>query len=169
MCNRVLSLRIWNPDEQWPNFAPEVLLKNIDWLTPYLSSVRKANDLKRINLAEILFYSLSPEKQNQLDKLAPQKTQLPNKTNAQINYSENGSAPVLAVPLQRCFGLLDTPAVNNGKTKVLMHLLSPGFKVVQITNDLQSFWENAYFEVRKELRIRYKRHKWPENPKIIGD
>jgi len=60
--------------------------------------------------------------------------------------------------------MLETPKVNGGKMSVLMHLLSPGFKVVQITNDLQSFWQNAYFEVRKELRIRYKKHKWPENP-----
>ena len=162
---RVASLKAWNADQDWPEFTVESLLEsNRDWIATYLSGVKKPQDLKKINLQEILFYSLSPEQQQRVVKLAPEKVQLPNGTFAKLEYQENTSVPVLPVPLQRCFGMLETPMVNNNKVKVLMHLLSPGFKLVQITNDLNSFWKNAYFDVRKELRIRYKKHKWPEDP-----
>jgi ATP-dependent helicase HrpB len=76
----------------------------------------------------------------------------------------DGSAPIIAVRLQECFGLSETPRVNQGKIICLMHLLSPGYKPVQITRDLNSFWNNTYKEVRKELRIRYPKHSWPEDP-----
>jgi ATP-dependent helicase HrpB len=81
-----------------------------------------------------------------------------------INYSITGAAPVLEVRLQEMFGLLETPTVNEGRTKVMLHLLSPGYKPVQVTQDLKSFWQTAYHEVRKELRMRYPRHHWPEDP-----
>ncbi len=162
---RVNSIRKWNRDIEFPEYSIEALLaNNKEWISPYLIGVKKPNDLRKIDLKEILFYSLSVEQQLTLEKLAPSKVKLPNGKFAKLEYQENGSDPVLAVPLQRCFGMLETPKINKGKISVLMHLLSPGFKVVQITNDLNSFWQNAYFEVRKELRIRYKRHKWPENP-----
>lgn len=162
---RVNSIRKWNRDIEFSEYSIEALLaNNKEWISPYLIGVKKPNDLRKINLKEILFYSLSVEQQLTLEKLAPSKVKLPNGNFAKLEYQENGSDPVLAVPLQRCFGMLETPKINKGKISVLMHLLSPGFKVVQITNDLNSFWQHAYFEVRKELRIRYKRHKWPENP-----
>lgn len=165
LLNRVTSLKKWNPSQQWPEFTIEVLLAaNKEWILPYLNGVKKPHDLRKIDLREILFYSLTPEQQSDIEKLAPAKVKLPNGTFAKLEYQENASEPVLAVPLQRCFGMLETPQVNGGKVNVLMHLLSPGFKVVQITNDLSSFWQNAYFEIRKELRIRYKKHKWPEDP-----
>jgi ATP-dependent helicase HrpB len=81
-----------------------------------------------------------------------------------IQYYEDGRKPELAVRLQEVFGLLETPTVNEGKTKILLHLLSPGFKPVQVTQDLKSFWGGAYAEVRKELRARYPKHSWPEDP-----
>ena len=162
---RVNSIRKWNRDIEFPEYSIEALLaNNKEWISPYLIGVKKPNDLRKIDLKEILFYSLSVEQQLTLEKLAPSKVKLPNGKFAKLEYQENGSDPVLAVPLQRCFGMLETPKINKGKISVLMHLLSPGFKVVQITNDLNSFWQHAYFEVRKELRIRYKRHKWPQNP-----
>ena len=165
LLNRVNSLKKWNPTQRWPEFSIEALLtSNKEWILPYLTGIKKPHDLKKIDLKEILFYSLTPEQQSDLNTLAPSKVKLPNGTFAKLDYQENSSEPVLAVPLQRCFGMLETPKVNGGKTNALMHLLSPGFKVVQITNDLESFWKNAYFEVRKELRIRYKKHKWPEDP-----
>lgn len=165
LLNRVNSVRKWNPGLKFPEYTTEALLATCkEWIIPYLGSVKKPRDLQKIDLQEILFYSLTADQQKELDKLTPAKVKLPNGTFAKLEYQENTSEPVLAVPLQRCFGMLETPKVNGGKSSVLMHLLSPGFKVVQITNDLKSFWENAYFDVRKELRIRYKKHKWPEDP-----
>ncbi len=111
-----------------------------------------------------MHYSLDLELQEQLELLAPARVKVPSGSTVKLKYLANGSAPVLPVRLQECFGLLNTPTVNQGKTCVLMHLLSPGYKVVQITSDLKSFWANAYFDVRKDLRIRYKKHSWPENP-----
>ncbi|MDE5422031.1 hypothetical protein L3073_07400 [Ancylomarina sp. DW003] len=81
-----------------------------------------------------------------------------------MQYQANGGSPVLAVRIQEVFGLLENPTVNKGKLSVLMHLLSPASRPIQITSDLPNFWENTYFEVRKELRIRYAKHYWPENP-----
>ena len=82
-----------------------------------------------------------------------------------IEYKRDGSAPVLAVRIQEVFGLEQTPAVNNGKINLLLHLLSPGFKPVQITQDLVNFWDDTYFEVRKELKRRYPKHVWPDDPR----
>ncbi len=163
--NRIISLRAWNPNESWPDVSTEKLLKsNEEWLTPYLAQVRSPEDLKKINLFEILRYSLSIEKQEMLEKLAPRKIKVPSGSEIKLTYQPNGSDPVLAVRLQECFGMTHTPKVNNDKQNVLMHLLSPGFKIVQITSDLKSFWNEGYHEVRKDLRMRYKKHFWPENP-----
>lgn len=163
--NRILTLKKLNPLQKWPDVSTQTLLKtNSNWLSPYLNTVKKPEDLKKINLAEVLHFSLSTDQQLLLKKLAPTSIPVPSGSDIKINYQANGSEPILAVRLQEVFGLTDTPTVNDGKTKMLMHLLSPGFKLVQITGDLKSFWENAYFEVRKEMRSKYKRHAWPENP-----
>lgn len=81
-----------------------------------------------------------------------------------LQYDEQGNTPIMEVRLQEMFGLLDTPAINEGRTKVMLHLLSPGYKPVQVTQDLKSFWQTMYHEVRSELRRRYPRHHWPEDP-----
>ena len=163
--NRVLSLRKWNPQEGWPDVSMEtLLLTNAEWVTPYLNNIKKPEALKKINLKEILQYSLPQELQKKLNVLAPTKIDVPSGSTIKLNYQTSGSDPILAVRLQECFGLEDTPTVNKGKKNVLMHLLSPGYKVVQITDDLKSFWANAYFDVRKELKGQYKRHFWPEDP-----
>ena len=163
--NRIISLKKWNPIQKWPDVQMStLLLTNSEWLTPYLIGIKKPADLKKLNLFEILEYSLPIELQATLKKFAPQKVKLPNGTYAKLEYQENASPPVLSVPLQRCFGMLKTPSVNNGKVNVLMHLLSPGYKIVQVTSDLESFWSGTYFEIRKELKIRYHKHAWPENP-----
>lgn len=163
--NRVLCLRKWNPQENWPDVSKHTLLQtNAEWLSPYLNKVKKPEDLKRINLVEVLQHSLDYEQQQLLDKLAPEKLEVPSGSSIKLMYRDNGQPPVLAVRIQEVFGLADTPKINDGKQGVLMHLLSPGFKPVQITDDLQSFWSNAYFEVKKELKRRYPKHVWPENP-----
>ena len=165
--NRVLSLKKWHPQENWPDVNTNtLLLTNAEWLSPYLNNVKKPSDLKKIDLSEILYYSLETSLQKKLEQLAPKKVEVPSGSSVKLAYQANGSEPILAVRLQECFGLEDTPKVNNGATSVLMHLLSPGYKIVQITSDLKSFWTNTYFDVRKDLRQRYKKHSWPENPLV---
>ena len=89
---------------------------------------------------------------------------MPTGRHARIDYRKGAEAPVLSVRLQECFGMTTTPTVDDGRQAVLMELLSPGFKPVQLTQDLASFWQTTYFEVRKELKRRYPKHQWPENP-----
>ncbi len=163
--NRVLSLQQWNANDSWPDVSTDNLISTCEkWLAPYVSDLKKPDDLKKINLKEVLFYSLTNEQQQQLELLAPEKIQVPTGSNITLQYQNNGEPPVLAVRLQEVFGMLKTPTVNNGSVNILMHLLSPGFKPVQVTSDLESFWQNTYFEVKKELKSRYPKHKWPDNP-----
>ncbi len=163
--NKVMSLRKWNPQDGWPEVSTSTLLMtNIEWLAPYLESVKKPEELKKINLLEILHHSLDYEKQDKLNRLAPLFIDVPSGSQIRLFYREDGEAPILAVRLQELFGLADTPKVNGGSLGVLIHLLSPGFKPVQITSDLGSFWDNAYFEVRKDLKRRYPKHSWPDDP-----
>ncbi|MDE5422038.1 ATP-dependent helicase HrpB [Ancylomarina sp. DW003] len=163
--NRVISLKKWQADVDWPDVSTAELLKNNkEWLSPYLNKIRKVEDLKKIDLEEVLQNHLPWEKQTDLDKLAPKHFIVPSSSKIRLQYQANGDAPVLAVRIQEVFGLLENPTVNQGKLSVLMHLLSPASRPIQITSDLPNFWENTYFEVRKELRIRYAKHYWPENP-----
>ncbi len=163
--NRILSLRYWDKDENWPDVSTAALLEtNKEWLAPYLIKVKRPDELKKINLKEILHHSLPYEKQTMLEELVPERIVVPTGSGIKIKYQNNGEPPVLAVRLQEVFGMLNTPSVCKGAVKILMHLLSPGFKLVQITGDLHSFWNNAYFEVRKELKVKYPKHKWPDNP-----
>ncbi|MFH6982203.1 ATP-dependent helicase HrpB [Marinoscillum luteum] len=163
--NRVLSLRKWNPQGNWPDVStPTLLMNNGEWLTPYLDQVKKPEDLKKIDLTKVLHHSLSWELQELLTRLAPEKIEVPSGSYVSLQYRADGEPPILAVRLQEVFGLADTPKVNGGKNGVLMHLLSPGYKPVQITADLRSFWDNAYFEVKKDLKRRYPKHSWPDDP-----
>ncbi|MES2679215.1 MAG: ATP-dependent helicase HrpB [Bacteroidota bacterium] len=163
--NRILSLGIWNPEAGWPDVTTKQLLEtNALWLAPYLKDCKKPDDLKKIRLSDALFHSLDWEKQQALNKLAPQKIEVPSGSKININYFFNGATPVLSVRLQEVFGLSDTPKVNNGQTALVLHLLSPGYKPVQVTSDLKSFWNNLYHEVKKELQRRYPKHAWPDDP-----
>jgi len=163
--NRILSLRKWNTEEDWPDVSTSTLLVQIEeWLAPYLNTIKKTDDLKKINLTQALLNHLNYEQQLALNKLAPAKIAVPSGSNLQIQYFPHGETPVLAVRLQEVFGLSDTPKINNNKTAVVLHLLSPGYKPVQVTSDLRSFWNNTYFEVKKELKRRYPKHSWPEDP-----
>ena len=162
---RIQTIRKLHPKSNWPDVSTVNLLQtNAEWLLPYLSGIKKPEDLKKINLAEVLKYSLDSEQQKELAQLAPESIEVPSGSIIKLAYQKNGSTPVLAVRIQEVFGLADTPTINKGETFVIMHLLSPGYKPVQITSDLRSFWATTYFEVRKELRIRYKKHAWPEDP-----
>ncbi len=163
--NRVLSMRNWYTTDGFPDVSTQQLLKTCEeWLAPYLNDIESPEDFKKINLKEVLQYSLSPELQKKLNACAPKTIEVKSGSKIKLQYTSSGSEPILAVRLQECFGMAETPKINNEKISVLMHLLSPGFKIVQITSDLKSFWDNAYFDVRKDLRMRYKRHLWPEKP-----
>ena len=165
LLNRVITIQKWFPNDNWPNYSLSHILSNCSvWLNPYLNDITSTSDLKKLNLYEILFYNLSTEQQQKLNKIVPEKIELFNNQTAELVYQENGSTPVLPIKIQSIFGVAETPSINDGNVKVLLHILSPGFKPVQITSDLPSFWKNTYSEVRKELRIRYKKHYWPENP-----
>ncbi len=163
--NRILSLRKWNNASDWPDVSTHtLLLQNKEWLGPYLNQIKKPDDLKKLDLAQALFNHLPYQKQLDLNQLAPQKLEVPSGSFIEIEYFAHGETPVLAVRLQEVFGLSDTPTINADKTPVVMHLLSPGFKPVQVTSDLRSFWNNTYHEVKKELKRRYPKHSWPEDP-----
>ncbi|WP_026945622.1 ATP-dependent helicase HrpB [Algoriphagus marincola] len=162
---RVQSIRNWNNDSSWPDWSVQNLCKNApDWLSHYLIDISKNDDLKKLNLKDILLHSLSFEQQQMLGQLAPEKIEVPSGSKIKIEYQEEGMQPRLSVRLQELFGLIDTPRINQGKNALLIEMLSPGFKPVQLTQDLKSFWSNGYFEVRKELKRRYLKHEWPENP-----
>ena len=162
---RVLSLRIWRKEEAWPDVSEEHLLATLEvWLAPYLNAVSKKSDFKKLELQNILVGLLSWDLASKLDTLAPSKIEVPSDSMIAVSYYEDGRQPEMAVRLQEVFGLLETPTVNQGRVKIVMHLLSPGYKPVQVTQDLKSFWSNTYPEVRKELRVRYLRHSWPEDP-----
>ena len=162
---RCANLAIWQPEGQWPNHTVESALQhNAEWLSPYLNTIRKSSDLKQLDLVQAYISSLSWEQQQQLDVLAPARIKVPTGSNITVKYQAGGHPPLIEVRLQEVFGLLDTPTVNNGKIRVVMHLLSPGYKPVQVTTDLKSFWNNLYFEVKKELQRRYPKHAWPDDP-----
>ncbi|HRD38316.1 MAG TPA: ATP-dependent helicase C-terminal domain-containing protein, partial [Bacteroidia bacterium] len=163
--NRILSLRKWNPEEAWPDVSNEALLQSCDkWLASYLKDIKKNEDFKKLNLSHILLHSLEWELQQKLEELAPARIEVPSGSKIKIDYFPNGAAPVLAVRLQEVFGLSDTPKINKNKISLVMHLLSPGYKPVQVTTDLRSFWNNTYNEVKSELKRRYPKHAWPEDP-----
>lgn len=161
---RVGSLKKWR-GEPWPDVSNSALLGHVsEWLPPYLDKVWKQSDLERLDWNAILTGLLPWELQRDLDKLAPVRIEVPSGSFIALKYFPDGQSPVMEVRLQEVFGLRETPAVNEGRTKVVMHLLSPGYKPVQVTQDLHSFWDTTYHEVRKELRRRYPKHSWPDDP-----
>ncbi|HEX8546048.1 MAG TPA: ATP-dependent helicase HrpB [Cytophagaceae bacterium] len=162
---RIASLRVWRTEEEWPDVSTHHLIQTCeDWLPAYLGDIRKADDFKKLELTGILASVIPWELSQRLDVLVPKQIKVPSGSMVALQYFHDGRDPILAVRLQELFGLVNTPTINEGRTKVLLHLLSPGYKPVQVTQDLKSFWENTYPDVRKELRVRYIRHHWPEDP-----
>lgn len=165
LLNRIQSLRIWMPTLNLPDFSLNYLLEQeLNWLEPYLLNIKKTNDFEKLDLYSILWHSLEFEQQQSIEQLAPQHLIVPSGSKITIRYQSDGGKPLVEVRLQELFGLTESPTLCQGKIAVNMHLLSPGFKLVQITSDLKSFWNDAYFEVKKELKRRYPKHSWPENP-----
>ncbi len=149
---------------KWPDVSDAGLLRSLDsWIGPRLGTVRRRADLSRINLTDGLMNLLGWEERRMLDQLAPTHLEVPTGSRIPVSYSDP-SAPVLAVRLQEVFGLTETPRVGGGRVPVTLHLLSPAHRPVQVTRDLAGFWKTSYFDVRKDLRGRYPKHVWPEDP-----
>jgi ATP-dependent helicase HrpB len=149
---------------RWPCVNDATLMQTLEgWLAPWLDGVTRREHLTRIPLVDALRALLSREQQRQLDELAPTHVQVPSGSRVPVDYIDE-SAPVVSVRLQEVFGLAATPRIAGGKVPVTFKLLSPAQRPVQITRDLASFWRGAYAEVRKDLRGRYPKHYWPENP-----
>lgn len=160
---RLSFLHSLDPD-RWPDASDAALLASLGaWLRPHLYGLRTAADLARLDGDALLRGCLGWADQQALDALAPTHYAVPSGSRLPIDYGR-AEAPVLAVRLQEVFGLTDTPRIGGGAVPLTLHLLSPAHRPVQVTRDLASFWAEAYFEVRKDLRGRYPRHYWPENP-----
>ena len=159
------SLAHWLKNDGFKVISKESIIDNCEkWLSPYLSNISTTSDLKKLDLATILFNDLEWTLQEQFNSLAPLKVEVPSGSKIKLEYQDNGEAPILKVRLQEIFGLLESPKVCNNSIAILIHVLSPGFKLVQITGDLKSFWNEGYFHVKKELKGRYPKHHWPDKP-----
>jgi ATP-dependent helicase HrpB len=162
---RVQSLRHWHPEEDWPDMDTPALMQDTEtWYLPFTQSVRSRQDMSKLSLYDMLMTRLSWAQQQELESRMPEKIEVPTGNHIRLQYFRDGSTPVLAVRLQEIFGMLDTPVIDKGRKTLMMHLLSPAYRPTQVTQDLRSFWSGTYFEVRKDLRGKYPKHAWPENP-----
>jgi ATP-dependent helicase HrpB len=166
---RVRNLRAWMPDLALPDLSDEALLATLpQWLTPAFAGKTRLDALDEGELGEALKSSTDWSTRQRIEALAPVRMSVPSGMERRIDYGvehDGGPrAPVLAVKLQELFGLGDTPRIADGRVPLTLHLLSPGGKPLQVTQDLRSFWANTYAEVRKEMKGRYPRHPWPDDP-----
>jgi len=166
---RIGALRAWRPELALPDTSDIALLSSLDiWLSPYLSGKRRLEALQASELSEALSSMLDYEQRRALDAHAPEELRVPSGMTRRLEYGlrddDAGAPPVLAVKLQELFGLADTPRVGDGLMPVMLHLLSPAGRPIQVTQDLAGFWNRTYPEVKKELKGRYPRHPWPEDP-----
>ncbi|MBF7052010.1 ATP-dependent helicase HrpB [Halomonas sp. KAO] len=153
--------------EVWPEVSDEALLGGLDdWLGPHLDGIRRLDAVERLPLARLLLDSLDWSLRGRLDELAPERLTVPSGATHRVDYAPclAGKPPVLAVKLQECFGWHASPRVAEGREAVLLHLLSPARRPLQVTADLASFWAGGYAQVRREMRGRYPKHPWPEDP-----
>lgn len=162
---RIATVAAWHPEMNLPDVSTASLLSAADsWLPMYIGRAMTAQELKKIDMCAVIGGIVGYELMAEVDRTAPTHVKLPCGRNSRIDYRPGAELPVVSARLQDCFGLMDTPRLDAGKRPVLMELLSPGFKPVQLTQDLRGFWATTYFEVRKELRRRYPKHRWPDNP-----
>jgi ATP-dependent helicase HrpB len=148
----------------WPDVSNAALLASLDeWLLPWVAPRTDAGALGAIDPGQALLVLAGPARRADLDRLAPSHVEVPSGSRIAIDYSDP-AAPVLAVRLQEMFGLADTPRIGGGRVPLTLHLLSPARRPVQVTRDLASFWRSGYYDVRKDLRGRYPKHYWPDDP-----
>jgi ATP-dependent helicase HrpB len=149
---------------EWPAVNDASLAASLEtWLAPWLDGVTRRDHLSRLSLADALRALLTWDQQRRLDELAPSHLEVPTGSRIRIDYLDE-SAPVVAVRLQEVFGLEDTPRIGGGRVPITFKLLSPAQRPVQVTRDLAGFWRGSYTDVRKDMRGRYPKHYWPENP-----
>jgi len=161
---RVLCLAAWMPDAGLPDVSDEGLAARLpEWLGPYVEGRTRVSDIDPATLGEALIAQLDHRQRALLETQAPVALVVPSGLKHRLEYVP-GQAPVLRVKLQELFGLADTPRVGGGRVPVSLHLLSPAGRPIQVTQDLKGFWERTYAEVRKELKGRYPRHPWPDDP-----
>lgn len=153
-------------DDAWPDVADEALTVRLrDWLPARVVGMRRISELRTIDVTDLLLGLLDWKRRSALDELAPTHIAVPSGSRVAVDYSDP-ELPVLAVRLQEMFGLVDTPRLAGGRVPVVLHLLSPARRPVQVTRDLAGFWRTTYFEVRKDLRGRYPKHHWPDDPLV---
>jgi ATP-dependent helicase HrpB len=148
----------------WPDVGEDALVASAhEWLLPHLVGVRRRSQIDELDLGALLLSRLRWEQRAAFDELAPTHVEVPTGSRIRIDYADS-AAPVLAVRLQELFGLATTPSIGGGRVPLTLHLLSPAYRPVQVTRDLAGFWRSSYFDVRRELRGRYPKHEWPEDP-----
>ncbi|HCG7673862.1 TPA: ATP-dependent helicase HrpB [Vibrio parahaemolyticus] len=154
----------WLPEQAWPMFEEASLLDSLDeWLEPYMTSVASVKDLSKINLVEALNARLGWPLNQHLDEWLPEHYQLPTGTKKRIRY-QHGHEPVLSVRMQEVFGESTSPTVAIGRKRLVLELLSPAQRPLQVTSDLAAFWNGSYKDVQKEMKGRYPKHVWPDDP-----
>ncbi len=148
----------------WPDVSEKALINSLpDWLGPFLSGMRRLDDLSRLDLAEVLWTHIGWQHREALEAMAPTHLEVPSGSRIPLDYADP-RAPALAVRLQEVFGWSETPRIGGGRVPVTLRLLSPAQRPVQVTADLASFWSDTYFEVKKDLKGRYPKHYWPDDP-----
>ena len=163
MQRRIAFVATRHPELSLPAVDMQAICESAtEWGPFFVGKATTASELKKIDLREVVWNRLTYNQQQAVERLAPTHVVVPTGSRIRLDYRIGAEAPVLRVRLQECFGLVDTPEADG--QPVLMELLSPGFKPVQLTTDLHSFWQATYFDVRKELRRRYPKHSWPDNP-----
>ncbi len=151
-------------ENEWIDLSDKTLIDSLHiWLAPFLDGISKRSQLSKLDLSSIIRSLFSYQQLRELERLAPTHLSVPTGSRIALDYT-NDSQPILAVRLGEMFGETETPTVAGGKVKVLLHLLSPARSPIAVTQDLPSFWKNAYVEVRKDMRGQYPKHYWPENP-----
>lgn len=163
-------LRVYSeafPERDLPPVSDEALLESLEeWLAPYLSGMSRLKHLEKLSISDALLSRYSWDARKKMDEAVPHSITLPGGRSRRIEY-EGEQAPILAATIQELFGWSETPKLGDGRIELTLHILSPARRPIQVTKDLRSFWMNTYAEVRKELRGRYPKHKWPERPEVV--
>jgi ATP-dependent helicase HrpB len=147
----------------WPDLSDDALLQTLElWLLPYLAPVRRIEDFQTLDIKGMLRTLLPWPLPLELERMAPERWAVPSGSSVEIDYSQD--PPVLAVKLQEMFGCVETPTIADGRVTLLIHLLSPGQRPLQITQDLAGFWRSSYQDVKREMKGRYPKHPWPDDP-----
>ena len=153
------------PDAGFPDLTDETLMNSLeDWLAPEIQGFSRLDQLKKLNYLHIFENLMDYRMRQQLEKDAPERIKVPSGSMIRIDYDTPDGIPLLPVRLQEIFGMTDTPFLAGGRVPLAIQILSPAMRPVQTTRDLRGFWTGSYALVRKDMRGRYPKHNWPEDP-----